>query len=526
MSDYTRTTLELLYNISRELTSDLDLRTVLARVLTLSSKYVGAERASIVVLDGKRPVDAAIIVDEQLKPHTIDQLAGILNQGLAGWVIRQKKAAMIADTSQDERWLQRPDDSASQTGAKSAICVPVIARDQLVGVLTIVHSTPNTFTLEHQALVQAIADQAGTAIYNARLYNSLQTAHRRYHELFDDSIDPIWITDQDGSVLEANRQAAHLTGRSEDEIRAHPVSELLDLETDWLQEHLPDLQGGRTAHSETTLHANTGALVPVEAYVRKVTMDSGDDVLQWILRDITERKALDSLRDDLMAMVYHDLRSPLSNIISSLEMMNMLLPPTADDNVRAILTIATRSSDRMQRLIATLLDIYRLEAGQPITNYQRVEVFPLVYEAIDAVQPVVENKGQVMKVEIEPDLPALWIDADMIRRVLINLLDNATKFTLFKGEIILSARRSENFVEFSVSDNGPGIPADKLELIFDKFARLQVDRIPKGLGLGLAFCKLAVRSHGGKIWVESQLNTGSRFNFALPVEAPPQPDKI
>jgi len=255
-------------------------------------------------------------------------------------------------------------------------------------------------------------------------------------------------------------------------------------------------------------------------------MDSGDDVLQWILRDITERKALDSLRDDLMAMVYHDLRSPLSNIISSLEMMNMLLPPTADDNVRAILTIASRSSDRMQRLIATLLDIYRLEAGQPITNYQRVEVFPLVYEAIDAVQPIVENKGQVMKVEIEPDLPALWIDSDMIRRVLINLLDNATKFTLFKGEIILSARRSENFVEFSVSDNGPGIPADKLELIFDKFARLQVDRIPKGLGLGLAFCKLAVRSHGGKIWVDSQLNTGSRFNFALPVEAPPQPAEM
>ena len=94
MSDYTRTTLELLYNISRELTSDLDLRTVLARVLTLSSKYVEAERASIVVLDDGRPVDAAIIVDEQLKPHTIEQLIGILDQGLAGWVIRQKKATI------------------------------------------------------------------------------------------------------------------------------------------------------------------------------------------------------------------------------------------------------------------------------------------------------------------------------------------------------------------------------------------------------------------------------------------------
>jgi PAS domain S-box-containing protein len=525
MSDYTRTTLELLYNISRELTSDLDLHTVLARVISLSSKYVGSERASIIMLENGKPVDAAIIVDEQLKSHTVDQLVGILDQGLAGWVVRNKQATLIPDTSRDERWLQRPDDSASRTGPKSAICVPVIVRDQLVGVLTIVHSSPNTFNPEHLALLQAIADQAGTAIHNARLYNSLQIAHRRYHDLFDDSIDPIWITDQDGCVLEANRQARHLTGRSDDDIRGHRMTEFLNLQETWLVDHMVGLQGGRSSHTETTLQSGGGSLVPVEAYVSKVTMDNGD-VLQWILRDITERKAIDALRDDLMAMVYHDLRSPLSNIVSSLEMLNMLIPPGDNDNVRAILTIASRSSDRMQRLIATLLDIYRLEAGQPITNRKQVEVFPLVYEALDAIQPVVENKGQEMKVQIEEGLPPVWIDADMIRRVIINLLDNATKFTLFKGEIILAVRRSGKILEFSVSDNGPGIPPDKAELIFDKFARLQVERFPKGLGLGLAFCKLAVRSHGGDIWVSSQLGVGSRFFFSLPVETPPQPSEM
>lgn len=518
MSDYTRTTLELIYNISRELTSDLDLRTVLARVLTLSSKYVGAERASIVVLDGGLPVEAAIIVDEQLKSHTVEQLNGILNQGLAGWVIRRQEAALVPNTSLDERWLHRPDDSVSQTGAKAAICVPVIARDKLAGVLTIVHSTPGSFSEEHLALVQAIADQAGIAITNARLYTRLDAARRRYLELFDDSIDPIWITDLEGSVLEANRQASALTDRSAEVMRGMPMSELLNLSREWLPESMLALQGGRTAHTETTLQARSGPPVPVEAYVRLVTMDSGD-VLQWILRDITERKALDALRDDLMAMVYHDLRSPLSNIISSLEMLSMLLPDEKSENERAILTIATRSSERMQRLIATLLDIYRLEAGQLITNKTHIEVFPLVYEAIDAVQPVVENKGLELKVDIEKGLPPLWIDADMIRRVLINLLDNATKFILFKGLITLSARRVDQMIEFAVADNGPGIPPDKLELIFDKFARLQVDRFPKGLGLGLAFCKLAVRSHGGQIWVKSQLNVGSTFYFNLPIES-------
>ena len=520
MSDYTRTTLELLYNISRELTADLDLPTVLARVLALSSKYVGAERASIVVLHNGQPVDAAIIVDDQLKPHTVEQLDGILDQGLAGWVIRNKKATILPDTSRDQRWLRRPDDSASQTGAKSAVCVPVIARDQLVGVLTIVHSTPNVFTDEHLALLQAIADQAGTAINNARLYNSLQAAHRRYLELFDDSIDPIWITDLDGRVLEANRMAESLTGRGPSEPGPHSMLELLNLEENWLSDRLPDLQGGRTVHTETALAGRGGSQVPVEAYLRKATMDSGD-VLQWILRDLTERKALDALRDDLMAMIYHDLRSPLSNIISSLEMLQMLMPPGDQDNLHSILTIAIRSSDRMQRLISTLLDIYRLEAGQPITNRKAVDVLPLVQEAVDAVQPVVENKGQVIRLEVEPGLPALWVDPDMIRRVIINLLDNATKFILFKGEIVLSARRSGEMVEFTVSDNGPGIPQDKLDQIFDKFARLQVERFPKGLGLGLAFCKLAIRSHGGEIRVESKLNAGSRFIFTLPIETAP-----
>ncbi|WP_322506715.1 sensor histidine kinase, partial [Anaerolinea sp.] len=179
--------------------------------------------------------------------------------------------------------------------------------------------------------------------------------------------------------------------------------------------------------------------------------------------------------------------------------------------------IAIRSTGRMQRLINTLLDIYRLEAGQPITSRAMTEIAPLVYEAVDTILPVAENKGQQVDVQIEPNLPPLNIDADMIRRVLINLLDNATKYTLFKGKITLSVYRKGERVEFAVRDNGPGIPPDALEVIFDKFARLQSERFPKGIGLGLAFCRLAVRSHGGEIWVESKLNEGSCFTFALPI---------
>lgn len=517
MTDVTRSSLELLFAISRELTTDLDLHTVLSRVLASSSKYVGAERASVIVLNEQQePVEGAIIVHDRLVPHTVDQLRTTLEHGLAGWVMRNREGALIQNTSLDDRWLRRPDDAAEKSGAKSAICVPIITRDRAVGVLTIVHPVPDFFNEEHLALLQAIADQAGIAIYNAQLYDSLQGAHRRYHELFEDSIDPVWITDFNGSILEANRQSERMSGHEPNSLGTHTASDMLDLPPGWLDEHRPALEGGSEISQEAQLFSHHGSPVPVEVHIRKV--DTGTvPTLQWILRDLSARKALDALRDDLMAMIYHDLRSPLSNIISSLDMLNMLMPAADRGTLQPVLTIAQRSSERMQRLISTLLDIYRLEAGQVVSGRYPVDVITLVHEAVDAVQPVVETKNQVLHIDVQPEIPQVLADVDMIRRVLINLLDNATKYNSYHGEISVIARTIGDEVEFSVKDNGPGIPPVALQQIFDKFTRLQVERAPKGLGLGLAFCKLAVNAHGGRIWAESRVNEGSHFIFTLPV---------
>ncbi len=160
--DRTRALLELLYHVSREVAAALDLRTVLQRVLLEAIRNVGGERASIVVLDDdKKPVDATIVYGQQFHEHTTQQLRDTVERGLAGWVVTHCKPALIPDTSRDKRWLRRPDDSDEKTGAKSAISVPLLARERLVGVLTLVHPIPHAFTEEHLELMQAIADQAG-----------------------------------------------------------------------------------------------------------------------------------------------------------------------------------------------------------------------------------------------------------------------------------------------------------------------------------------------------------------------------
>src|SRR5512140_1788299 len=177
--DRTKALLELLFHVSREVATALDLRTVLQRVLYEAIQNVGGERCSIVVLDDSgKAVDATIVYGKHFLEHTTQQLRDTTERGLAGWVIRHRKGVLVPDTSKDERWLMRPDDALDKSGAKSAICVPLLVREKLVGVLTLVHPKPNVFTNEQRDLMQAIADQAGIAVLNARLYTESQRQAR------------------------------------------------------------------------------------------------------------------------------------------------------------------------------------------------------------------------------------------------------------------------------------------------------------------------------------------------------------
>jgi signal transduction histidine kinase len=218
-------------------------------------------------------------------------------------------------------------------------------------------------------------------------------------------------------------------------------------------------------------------------------------------------------------MIYHDLRSPLANVVSSLDVLETMLPLDDDPALRSLLSIAIRSTERISRLTNSLLDIRRLETGQPIVNQQLASPSELILDALEAVRMIAEGKNQQLVSEIQADLPDLWVDADMIRRVLINLVENAVKYTPSGSQIHIGAHRSpeSRLVELWVRDNGPGIPAVDRERIFDKYARLQSKDGPKGFGLGLAFCRLAVEKHGGRIWVDSEVSSGSTFHFLLPV---------
>jgi signal transduction histidine kinase len=274
---------------------------------------------------------------------------------------------------------------------------------------------------------------------------------------------------------------------------------------------------GETRSYQARASHRDGRPIPIEVYARGVDLGR-QTFVQWILRDISERLELDELRADLTSMIFHDLRSPLGNIISSLEVLQVSLPAD-DEALQSVLAIAIRSSRRLSRLIESLLDLAQLETGQAVLRRTNGSIRALMAEALEEVHPFAESKGHSLQFSLATDLPAVDMDVDMIRRVIINLLDNAIKYTGPGGRITASARREDGDVVVSVSDTGPGIAPRDQQHIFDKFARIPHAGQTKGLGLGLAFCRMAVEAHGGRIWVESRLGEGSSFSFSLPVGA-------
>jgi signal transduction histidine kinase len=276
------------------------------------------------------------------------------------------------------------------------------------------------------------------------------------------------------------------------------------------------LRNDQTHSYESSLHKRDESHLPVEINARRVEFDETDSI-QWILRDITERKELDNLRQDLTSMIYHDLRSPLANIVASLDVVADMLPETERETVLSILKIAENSTDRIQRLVSSLLDVSRLETGQPVADQVIVETTQLIKRVLQDIEPTSKGRKQTIVEKFSKDLPSIWADEDMARRVLINLVENSCKYSPSGAMIEVGAQPEDGWMHFWVKDQGAGIPPSEQDHIFNKFTRLPGQSKTGGLGIGLAFCRLAVQGHGGRIWVESEDGIGSIFHFTFPI---------
>jgi signal transduction histidine kinase len=192
----------------------------------------------------------------------------------------------------------------------------------------------------------------------------------------------------------------------------------------------------------------------------------------------------------------------------------------SDSPIAQLVDIALRSGQQMQDLIDSMLDVSRLEQHEVPLSRSHVDLDTLMRAVEDQLSPMATASQVELKFDVQGESLVPWIDQDMIRRVLANLVTNAIKYSPRRGQVEIVANGKEGCLQLSVTDEGPGIPAEYQWRIFDKFARVQSKEARSGVGLGLAFCRLAVEAHGGRIWVESTPGQGSTFLFTLPLIEP------
>jgi signal transduction histidine kinase len=235
-------------------------------------------------------------------------------------------------------------------------------------------------------------------------------------------------------------------------------------------------------------------------------------------RNYRRLQQLERLRDDLTGMIVHDLRTPLTSLLTGMQSVPLLgdLNPDQAEMVET----AIQGGQTLLGLINDLLDVGKMEDGSLSLDYAELRADALTGEAARQVAFLAAAKGLTLAQDVPAGLPPFRGDEDKLRRVLVNLLGNAIKFTPSGGTVTLSARAGDEpgWVTFSVRDTGEGIPQDAFARIFERFGQVESRKAGRKMstGLGLTFCKLAVEAHGGRIWVESVLGEGSTFSFTIP----------
>lgn len=228
-----------------------------------------------------------------------------------------------------------------------------------------------------------------------------------------------------------------------------------------------------------------------------------------------ELKRLDEAKSKFVAMVSHEFKNPLTTIKESLSLMADGITGEVNPKQKKMLDVASRTVARLARLVMDVLDISKIEAGRMDIHYDDVNIQSLIDEVVTAYTIKCASKQQQLIQKIPENIGDLCADYDKLSQVLINLLNNAIKYTPEGGTITITVNGSSSEVLFEVADNGPGISDENLGKIFDKYERIGAEK-EEGTGLGLPIAREIVILHKGKIWVESELGKGSRFKFIIP----------
>lgn len=438
---------------------------------------------------GKREID----FNPQFTSALMEQYLAENREIMASRQLRQNAPHVLTLPSGEQRWYQ------------SYLSPFVDAHEQVQGIVG------NSVDITDLKQIEETLRQQNQA---------LRESEARFRSAFQDAPIGMALIGLDNHWLRVNPRLCDMLGYSEAELRSMNATALVHPEdVEKLQHSVEQVLSNEnySAQVELRYQCHSGRMAWGLMSVSLVR-DAQKQPLYYVaqVQDITERQAIDRMKNEFISIVSHELRTPLTAIRGFLGLIDTGIYDAKPEKAKRMIKHALTNSDRLVRLVNDILDLERLDSGRIQLVMEVCDAAELIRQAVEGVQSIAD--GALVNLTILPTTAQVWVAPDSILQTLTNLLSNAIKFSPPHSTITISAQPQTDSVLFQVKDQGRGIPADKIESIFGRFQQVDVSdaRQKGGTGLGLAICQSIVQQHGGNIWAESTLGEGSTFCFTLP----------
>ncbi len=509
----------MLVMVSRLLSSKLDISELLTTIMRLASRVVGAERASLYLLDDKTQelyFDVALGL-----PPEVQKMRFRLGEGIAGTCAKEGRSIIINDAANDPRHSKKAD-SKSGFVTRSLLTCPMIIKGKVIGVVQAVNRIEGDFSDLDRTAFEAFASQAAIAIENSRLFSSVKEEKRKMEIVFRRITEGAILTDPAGGIVILNSSAKIYL--EHDKYKFTHVSKAF--------------QGFEMKPGVESVLSSAAPVAHFELYrekpkkfflagtsIRLMKEDKEGNPVEegrlWILSDVTAQRLEERMARNFLSLISHKFKTPLASIngfaqILRDESASRELPEIVGKSAATIFG----QGQKLNCLVESLLDFVTID-GLEASSLEKIE-----FDAADFLGELAEDMKDRLKPAhginikiVAPEPVTVKADRKLLAAAVRSLIDNAVKFNPAKDKlVIVSAQSRDRHALISVGDNGPGIPGEELENIFHKFYQVEASFTGQveGWGLGLALVKKIAEVHGGKVFAKSQLQKGSAFTLAIP----------
>jgi len=509
--------------IPKTVSEQIDLEATLGIVLKNALSALGGS-AGVVATWSEAEHRFVASVSYGLDAKTLAQLKPLLDEAVPDLAGSKESFSVLSEL--------RPDSALPSTDKGERqdpiIALPLQIGGNWVGLIYILRplTAPSYSKLDQPVLV-AFAEQAAVAVQNARLAHSLAEEKHRVESILENSAEGIMSIDARRRLSGFNPAMQRLTGFSRDEVLGRECFRVL---------HLQDMEGGSLCNRQCPMLPSSekgGAVFEQQGKIR--TKDGQDIDVAMVysvvrspegqpinavvnVRDISRLREIEKLRETLLSMLGHELQTPLSIIKGYASTLSRSEGRWNKETLRQGLSVIEEESDRLGKVMNKLILASRISAGARALEKELLHLPSLASKVVRRLQAV--TSIHTFEIDFVPDFPSVLAEPELMEEVLTNLVENAIKYSPEGGRITISGRRDDNRVRVTVNDEGIGIPVRKLEHVFERFHRVDVEqgRKVQGVGLGLYICKSIVEAHGGKIEASSHPGKGSSFSFVLPLE--------